>query len=122
MVTASLSAAVVVLFILTVYLASIVSMGQIATLSQEQHLTISALSSVTRHVNVRYPGYLTVTFNSTAVILVSVRYVFAGHNFTSSSIGQNGRIDLAVLPSALAVTFTATLATAVIQYSVYEQY
>ncbi len=121
-VTASLSAAVAVLVIVVVYLASITNMGLISTLANNQQVTVNPLANTAKQFQIRYAGYLTITYNSTAVIAVTVSYSFAQQNFTSTHLGTNGRITLAVLPSTLTLTFTSALQSASVHYTVYEQY
>lgn len=120
--TAALSGIVVLLIVVAVYLASVVNMGQIATLAGNEHLTAGPLSSAVRHLDIRYSGYLTIIFNATAAIAVTVSYTFAQHNFSSTYLGHSGKINLAVLPSVLTITFTAVLQNTAVTYSVYEQF
>lgn len=121
-ITASISVLVVLLLIASLYLFSIVTMGQTATLASNKHLTVGPLTSSTESVKVRYSGYLTISYSSSSEIAITVKYSFAGHNFSSTYLGINGRINMPVLPSTVAIVFTATLSTADIHYSVSEQY
>lgn len=121
-ITASLSTAVAVLVIVTIFLTSILNMGQISTLVNNSSLSLTPPSSVTKVVHVRYSGYMTVVYNSTAIIALTVKYTFAGHNFSDTYIGSSGRVNVAVLPSAVSLIFSSALLKADVHYSVYEQY
>ncbi len=121
-VTAALSVLVVILVVVAAYMGSIAGMGQISTLADNSHISLTQLSSSAVSLQVRYSGYLVVKYNSTSAVALVVKYTYAGTVFTSTSLGTQGRINMAVLPSAVTLTFTSTFSAADIHYSVYEQY
>ena len=121
-ITAAISVLAVLLLVASLYLFSIVNMGQSATLASNRHITVGALASDTEYAKVRYSGYLVISYSSSSEIAITVKFSFAGHNFSSTFLGINGRIDMPVLPSTVTIIFTATLSTADIHYSVSEQY
>ncbi len=117
-----LIAAVVILVVAAVYLATVANMGLISTMADNQAVTVGPLSSSAVHFGIRFSGYLTITYNSTAAIAITVYYTFAQQNFTSTHLGTSGRIALPVLPSTVTITFTSALQKATIRYTVSEQY
>ena len=117
-----LTAAVVILVVAAVYLATVANMGLISTMADNQAVTVGPLSSSSVHFGIRFSGYLTIAYNSTAAIAITVYYTYAQQNFTSTHLGTSGRIALPVLPSTVTITFTSALQKATIHYTVSEQY
>ncbi len=117
-----LSVTIAVLVISTAYLVSVVQMGQFARLASNDSLSVRSFGKTVRYLQVKYPGYLALTYNATAAIDLTITYSYAGHNFTSTYLGSSNSVRLAVLPARLTLTFYAAFSPASVKYTAILEY
>ncbi|MBX8636540.1 MAG: hypothetical protein KIS30_08815 [Thermoplasmata archaeon] len=117
-----LSLIIVVLVISTAYLVSVVQMGQFAKLATNDRVNISSFGKAVRLLQVRYSGYLTLIYNASSSIYLTVSYSYAGHNFTATYFGSSNDIRLAVLPAELTLTFYTAFGSANVRYNAILEY
>jgi ABC-type antimicrobial peptide transport system permease subunit len=119
---AILSLIIVALVISTALLVSVVQMGQFTKLASNEKVTVASFGKAVRYLQVKYAGYLTLTYNASAPVDLTIAYSYAGHNFTSTYLGTGSEIHLSVLPSDLKVTFYAAFESSTIIYSAMLEY
>ncbi len=119
---AILSLIIVALVVSTAFLVSVVQMGQFTRLASNEKVTVPSFGKVVRYLQVKYAGYLTLTYNASAPVDLTISYSYAGHNFTSTFLGSGSEIRLSVLPSDLRVTFYAAFESSTIIYSAMLEY
>ena len=121
-VTVFLSVLIVILLIVVVYLVSIVDMNQFDVLASNEKVNVTFLKPASRTLSVDYAGYLSISFSSTAPVLLRIMYEFGAHNYTFTYVGSSGIEHLAVLPSKVVLDFNTASTTATVKYSALLQY
>lgn len=117
-----LSVIIAVLVISTAYLVSVVQMGQFARLASNDSVSIPSFGKAVRYIQVKYAGYLTLFYNASASVYLTVSYSYAGHNFTSTYLGSSNDVRLAVLPARLTLTFYTAFGSANVRYTAILEY